>query len=277
MIETYFNNLMQEVERKMGIESSRMEGEQVIRTCQEMVSFLRERSRELKDYVLNHPFSNVEEEICFFKYYKPALTGRLLYYYRVYQIESGCSCCPEIARMHYRKVMKEYQRKLERYLPFYQYYRSGATYRDHYYFRRAKKELSPESGSFMLEEDSVMSTGYDLLAARLIAAEMLLGYLNRKVLLAMEGAYVVQEKEHHWTDRKAAAVELIYGIWAMGSVDNGRVSIVELVMLFEQMFHIDLGDVYHTFISMRNRKNSRTAYLDQMKERLLKRMDETDG
>ena len=135
----------------------------------------------------------------------------------------------------------------------------------------------PESGSFMLEEDSVMSTGYDLLAPRLIAAEMLLGYLNRKVLLAMEGAYAVQEKEHHWTDRKAAAVELIYGIWAMGSVDNGRVSIVELVMLFEQMFHIDLGDVYHTFISMRNRKNSRTAYLDQMKERLLKRMDETDG
>lgn len=144
-------------------------------------------------------------------------------------------------------------------------------------FPPCQKELSPESGSFMLEEDSVMSTGYDLLAARLIAAEMLLGYLNRKVLLAMEGAYAVQEKEHHWTDRKAAAVELIYGIWAMGSVDNGRVSIVELVMLFEQMFHIDLGDVYHTFISMRNRKNSRTAYLDQMKERLLKRMDETDG
>ena len=179
--------------------------------------------------------------------------------------------------MHYRKAMKEYQRKLERYLLFYQYYRSGATYRDHYYFRRAKKELSPENGSFMLEEDSVMSTGYDLLAARLIAVEMLLGYLNRKILLAVEGPDTVQEKEHHWTDRKAAAVELIYGIWAMGSVDSGKASIVELVMLFEQIFHIDLGDVYHTFISMRNRKNSRTAYLDQMREQLLKRMDETDG
>lgn len=224
---------MQEVERRMGLESSRMEGEQVIQTCREMVAFLRERSRELRDYALNHPFSNAEEEICFFKYYKPALTGRLLYYYRVYQIESG--------------------------------------------FRRAKKELSPENGSFMLEEDSVMSTGYDLLAARLIAVEMLLGYLNRKILLAVEGPDTVQEKEHHWTDRKAAAVELIYGIWAMGSVDSGKASIVELVMLFEQIFHIDLGDVYHTFISMRNRKNSRTAYLDQMREQLLKRMDETDG
>ena len=57
----------------------------------------------------------------------------------------------------------------------------------------------------------------------------------------MEGAYAVQEKGAPLDGPKAAAVELIYGIWAMGSVDNGRVSIVELVMLFEQMFHIDLG------------------------------------
>ena len=68
-----------------------------------------------------------------------------------------------------------------------------------------------------------------------------------------------------------------YEVLLLGLLVGGRVSIVELVMLFEQMFHIDPGDVYHTFISMRNRKNSRTAYLDQMKERLLKRMDETDG
>lgn len=110
-----------------------------------------------------------------------------------------------------------------------------------------------------------MSTGYDLLAARLIAAEMLLGYLNRKVLLVVNGSDAMREKDHHWTDRKTAAVELIYGIWAMGSVDNGKASIVDIAALFEQMLHIDLGDVYHTFIAMRNRKNNRTAYLDKMR------------
>ena len=277
MIETYFNNLLQEVERRMSVESSRMEGQQVIPTCREMVSFLREKCRELRAYVLGHPFSTVEEEIRFFKYYKPALTGRLLYYYRIYQIESSCSCCAEIAQIHYRKAIKEYQQKLERDLPFYQYYRSGTTYRDHYYFCRAKKELSPEHGSFILEEDPVMSTGYDLLAARLIAAEMLLGYLNRKVLLVVNGSDAVREKDHHWTDRKTAAVELIYGIWAMGSVDNGKASIVDIAALFEQILHIDLGDVYHTFIAMRNRKNNRTAYLDKMREQLLKKMEEADG
>lgn len=132
----------------MGIESSRMEGEQVIRTCQEMVSFLRERSRELKDYVLNHPFSNVEEEICFFKYYKPAPDGTPAVLLPGIPDRERLFMLPGDCPMHYRKAMKEYQRKLERYLPFYQYYRSGATYRDHYYFRRAKKELSPESWKF---------------------------------------------------------------------------------------------------------------------------------
>ena len=80
-------------------------------------------------------------------------------------------------------------------------------------------------------------------------------------------------KKLYWTDKKAAAVELIYGIHAAGSVDNGKADIIDIVTAFERTFHIDLGDVYHTFIAMRNRKNSRTVYLDQMIEQLLK----TDG
>ena len=62
---------------------------------------------------------------------------------------------------------------MERYLPFYQYYHSGATYRDDYYFLRAKGELSPESGSFVLDEEAEFSTGYDILAARLISVDNL--------------------------------------------------------------------------------------------------------
>ena len=75
----------------------------------------------------------------------------------------------------------------------------------------------------------------------------------------------------------ARLLRLTYGIWAMGSVDNGKASIVDIAALFEQMLHIDLGDVYHTFIAMRNRKNNRTAYLDKMREQLLKKMEEADG
>ena len=150
MMEEYFNTLLQETERRMAAAAAGMEGKETVATCREMVSYLKAKNRELKAYALARPFSGDEEEIRYFKYYKPALTGRLLYYYRVYQIESGCPGCLRVAETYYRRAMERAERMMERYLPFYQYYHSGATYRDDYYFLRAKGELSPESGSFVL-------------------------------------------------------------------------------------------------------------------------------
>lgn len=164
-----------------------MDGKEVIGVCREMVSYLKGKNRELKEYALAHPFAGDAKEILYFKYYKPALTGRLLYYYRVYQIESGCPACLRVAEPYYRKAMERAERMMERYLPFYQYYHSGATYRDSYYFLRAKGELSPESGSFVLDEEAEFSTGYDILAARLISVEMLLVHLSRRMERAAQG------------------------------------------------------------------------------------------
>ena len=77
-------------------------------------------------------------------------------------------------------------------------------------------------------------------------------------------------KEHRWTDTKIAAIQLVYGIHAAGSVDNGNAEIGELAALFEKHFHVDLGNVYHAFGRLRGQQNP-TAFLDEMKERLLKR------
>lgn len=81
MMEEYFNTLLQETERRMAAAAAGMEGKETVATCREMVSYLKAKNRELKAYALARPFSGNEEEIRYFKYYKPALTGRLLYYY----------------------------------------------------------------------------------------------------------------------------------------------------------------------------------------------------
>ena len=44
---------------------------------------------ELKDFALSHKFKDDAEEIRFFKYQKPLILGRLLYFYKLYQIESN--------------------------------------------------------------------------------------------------------------------------------------------------------------------------------------------
>lgn len=194
------------------------------------------------------------------------------------QIESGCPGCLRVAETYYRRAMERAERMMERYLPFYQYYHSGATYRDDYYFLRAKGELSPESGSFVLDEEAEFSTGYDILAARLISVEMLLVYLSRRIERAArgDGTDAVPGKEHRWTDTKIAAIQLVYGIHAAGSVDNGNAEIGELAALFEKTFHVDLGNVYHAFGRLRGQQNP-TAFLDEMKEKLLKKMRDMDS
>ena len=42
----------------------------------------------VKEYVLDRGFKNVEEEICFFKHQKPAIFSKLIYYNAIYKIET---------------------------------------------------------------------------------------------------------------------------------------------------------------------------------------------
>lgn len=273
-MDNFFDSMLQEIDRYTT--TVNMEGENIIPGCRKMTKFLKEKMVELKDFALSHKFKDDAEEIRFFKHQKPLILGRLLYFYKIFQIESNRPPCCELAAGYYQAEIEKMKTTFEKSLSFFQYYRSGATYRDGFYFKRGQTEISPEIDTLLFEPETEFSTGYDRLVARLIAVELLLAFLMKRL---REPADVepLPGKEVHWTDKKAAAVEMIYGIHAAGSVDNGKADIIDIVAVFERAFHIDLGDVYHIFIAIRSRKNNRTTYLDLMKEKLLKRMDETDS
>lgn len=53
--------------------------------------------------------------------------------------------------------------------------------------------------------------------------------------------------------------------------------IKELAEYFETVFNINLGDFYHTFVEIRERKGSRSLFLDKLITLLEKRMDGLDN
>jgi alpha-L-fucosidase len=55
------------------------------------------------------------------------------------------------------------------------------------------------------------------------------------------------------------------------------IDIKELVELFEKLFNIDLVEYPRTFIDIRMRKTGQTKFLDNLKQSLLKRIDDADG
>jgi hypothetical protein len=168
-------------------------------------------------------------------------------------------------------------------LDFYQYYRSGSTHLDRVYFLRGKTDIQLLLDSFYLERDSKFSTCYDFKVTKILANEMLSVYINSK-LSELEYPQVQSNYEDSkpfpkvkitWTGKKSELTELIYAWIEAESFNHGNVNIKELVNYIETVFNIDLGDFYHVFLEMRERKGSRTIYLDKL--RLLnERMNNAD-
>ncbi|WP_297908128.1 RteC domain-containing protein [uncultured Parabacteroides sp.] len=64
---------------------------------------------------------------------------------------------------------------------------------------------------------------------------------------------------------------------ANGDFNKGTATLKEIAGYFENVFSIDIGDLYHSYLEMRSRKINRTRYLETLQKGLLRRMDENDA
>jgi hypothetical protein len=78
-----------------------------------------------------------------------------------------------------------------------------------------------------------------------------------------------------WTRNKTDLVELIYAIYESNCFNDEKISLKRLVHYFESVFNVDLGNPYHTYITIRDRAN-RTQFLDELKSNLIAKMDADD-
>ena len=106
-------------------------------------------------------------------------------------------------------------------------------------------------------------------------AKLAVQELERIVQRKADNGQVV-ESILRWTGSKRALVELIYALEANGDFNKGTATLKEIAGYFENVFSIDIGDLYHSYLEMRSRKINRTRYLETLQKSLLRRMDEND-
>ena len=246
--------------------------------------FLQRSLEDMRTYIVNHPFSNKEEEIYFFKHIKPEVLSRLLYFTEIYNTEMRKPHGSiEVLKKYYNDRLDELTSYFESNLDFYQYYRSKATHLDSHYFVRGHIDFKLCPNCVPYDRDPEFSTCYDHKAAQILANDMLCIYLNKKlhgvdkqVIIAKSRSFL-PEHPFRWTATKIAAVELGYAIYAAGILNNGQADIKEIMTFMEASFQIDLGDYYRTYITMKDRKKDRTSFLNSLIKSLLKKMDEDDN
>ncbi|CAI9686966.1 hypothetical protein EAVNVH72_03549 [Elizabethkingia anophelis] len=247
----------------------------------EMTLFLNEMLATIKAKVIRDNFANEQQEIDFFKNIKPQVLGKLIYYNKVFRIETTCPVSNgKIHQSYYENLLKNLKSEYKESIcneDFYRYYRAGRTDRDHTYFRLGQVNYHDGLKSGVFEIDLSFSTYYDNKIAHIIANELLYTYMLTKInpeenpdMILINGD---ANKDISWTNSQNALIELVYALYASNSIAYGKIGIRKLALIFQVLFRTPLNDIHHSFHRMKTRAGSRTAFLDQLKISLEEYMD----
>lgn len=275
-------NILSEID--VEIDEIDLYGYDMVENSLSMVHRLQAVLNDLKAKLQTYSFPAKEDEITFFKTQKPEILGRLLFFYKIYRIETQCpNGSNDVIRNYINKELDNLTYFFNRNLDFYQYYRSHSTLYDEYYFVRGKSDLRLCTDSAQFDKDPNFSTGYDYKVAKIIANEMLRIYLNKRLVKLETNAQIEDNLQKclkypfRFTGKKVFLIELGYSLVSSGDINNGNVEIKEMMNFLSTVFQVELGDYYAAYIAMKERKKDRTAYLSRLQDSLVKRMDEDDS
>lgn len=252
------------------------ESENLLQQAERSYRAVKNALQKISSFMAGYTFSKPEEEILFFKTIKPKFLRELIFFAELYHLEAGKPAAERKAQEHFiKETMIQIRLYFERNQDFYNYYRSGKTHLDHVYFLRNQQDFDQPPEYAADQDPSGFSTYYSFKLSRLLALEQLKAHIDNS--LPIEGVKTNGDDALKWTDNKVGLIELAYSLHAKGAFNNGNLEIKQIIAVFENIFHVDLGNYYGVFQqNIRLRKKNRTQYLDQLKERLENRMDDED-
>ena len=126
-----------------------------------------------------------------------------------------------------------------------------------------EKYLMDGEGKNVLELLSVIDTELKLLKMRM---QGLLPALSVK-----------PTKKLHWTGKATDLVELLYALDTCDCINDGEIGVEELADALSEIFGVEIKNCYNVYMNIKRRKDdSRTYFLDELREKLNKRMVESD-
>lgn len=268
------------LEIRLRREKVALEAAHPIEEASQMIRYLTGMLVATREHIVSQGFGSSEEEVEFFRKIKPQILGQLIYYNKVFRIETACPVKEGgVYQKFFADQLQELKQEFKEYVcgsNFYRYYRSGRRDRDEEYFTRGRINYSDGLKSFVFEIDLEFSTYYDSKVARIIANDLIYGYLTTKIStddLRGQLAPSDSSKEIFWTDSKTALIELVYALHATGVISHGKIGIRKIALVFQILFRVPLGDIHHSFHRMKDRTGTRTSFIDHLKLSLEQYMD----
>ena len=236
---------------------------------------------EIRKLIIKNGFESEQEEINFFKYIKPKVLGKYIYYVQLFEIESHrYNASTKFQIKYLNQISKDLHKYLNDNIQFCQYYWGNKTSLDKFYFLRENSNYRISVNNICVLMDYKYSTARDAMAAAIIAYEQLIKYIDKEIDILRFGSSRNEEffkTNANWTDSTTSLVELIYALQSSGAINNGNIEINELAQIFEKMFNIKLDDYYRVFLDIKVRKKSQTKFLDKLTQELIRRINDSEA
>jgi hypothetical protein len=234
-------------------------------------NYLSEKRTEL----ITNGFENINEEIHFFKNEKQFVLNKLIYYSKIWEINSKLSLLsPNYKKKYLERKIESINKFFLKHLDFVKYVESGEVYLDEYYFTRCNVNnyisRSEKLGIFDLK----FNTPRDRLLAKLNAYKELAEYLQDKdfnKILSKSASKL------EWTSSKTSLTELIYALHSARVINNGTATLREITNNLQRTFNFEIGDIYRIFSDIRNRKTERTKFINELAFSVLNSMENLDN
>jgi len=233
---------------------------------------------DIKKEVLETGFENQDMEIYFFKHLKPNLYALQIYEADLFTVAMNRPAgTTEMLRAYYEQELVYVARLFRVHAFHYEYYRTHATILDNQYFMRDGKPSDipvPEN----IDPSPGFSTPLDYLFAKFIAAERMQEYLLEQLNNTLKPLKIKTGPTLRWTGESINLVEVAYGIWLTGQLNNGNATITDIVLWLEEKLAVKIGVPNKRWDQISARTHSQpTKYLDRMREALLQRIDQERG
>jgi hypothetical protein len=236
---------------------------------------------DLKVQLKKNEFASQEEEVSFFKEIRPKILAHKLRVSVEYNISVNEPIgTTEVLINYFEEAIKGFQSLFKLNSFYYQYYRNHFSELDHLYFiRNADHSLIPLPEITDTEHND--TTPMSDLFAKFIAFEQVNQMIIYRISSLMNNPAAIRtesEVELRWTGEVINIVELAYGIWLTGQVNNGNASLNQIVRWFEANLKVNIGIAQRKFSEISRRKRlSITKFIDQMRTAIHGKIDQINS
>jgi len=244
--------------------------------CKNIIRYLENHKSKINDWLRYYNFSTEEEEILFFKFIKPRLCSKIIYFKMLQDMYLQLPKSRKSVYKFYAKMLEKNSEIPNNLKSFSRYIRNESTHRDQEYFLRKNNVTGINNQYYFFFFDERITSKMEFSLATLLAKEQIIIYLENK-LQEMEEQIVpiIPNSKLKWTGTNLDMIELIYALHHNKVVNDGKKEVKEIAKALGKIFDIDVEEnLYRYYIDLKRRKKDKARFLFSMTETLIRHLEE---